>query len=224
MERHGARWLPIRLDQRDIAALRRAAADVEREFSGIDVVFANAGIQAFKPFLEMEDADWHDQVDVNLDGTANTLRAFALALMRRGAGRIVVTPSTQGQQGTKNGSTYSASKWGLIGLVKSLTLELGAHRITVNALIPGLIDTPLTRHKDRYAAALAAGGQTPTGDEATDEAAARQAQLKKTPLGVPWIEPEDVAPMVVFLASEAERMVSKSVFEVTGGDRGHLAA
>ncbi len=224
VQEHGARWLPIRLDQRDMAAVRAAAGTVERELGGLDVLFANAGIQAFKPLLEMEDADWHDQIDVNLSGTANVLRAFAPALVRRGGGRIIVTSSTQGQQGTRNGSAYSASKWGLIGLVKSLALELGQHRVTVNALIPGLIDTPLTRHEDRYAAALVAGGQTPTGDEAEDEAAARKAQTTKTPLGVPWIDPEDVAPMVVFLASEAARMVSGSVFEVTGGDSAHLTA
>ncbi len=224
VEAAGARWLPIQLDQRNIARLRQAAETIEAGFGGIDVLFANAGIQAFKPLLEMNDPDWHDQIDVNLTGTANVLRAFAPALVRRGGGRIIITSSTQGQQGTKNGSAYAASKWGLIGLMKSVALELGTHKITVNALIPGLIDTRLTRHEDRYAAALAASGQTPTGDETRDEEAARQAQLKKTPLGVPWIAPEDVAPMVVFLASDAARMVSGSVFEVTGGDSAHLTA
>ena len=224
VERVGAQWLAMQLDQRNIELLRQAATTAEARFGGIDVVFANAGIQAFKPLLEMNDPDWHDQIDVNLTGTANVLRAFAPALVRRGGGRIIVTSSTQGQQGTKNGSAYAASKWGLIGLVKSAALELGQHDITVNALIPGLIDTRLTRHEDRYAAALAAGGQTPTGDVARDEEAARQAQLKKTPLGVPWIAPEDVAPTVVFLASDGARMISGSAFEVTGGDSAHLTA
>ena len=224
VEQAGARWMQIRLDQRNIALLRQAAETVEQSCGGIDVLFANAGIQAFKPLLEMEDADWHDQIDVNLNGTANALRAFAPALVRRGEGRIIITSSTQGQQGTKNGSSYSASKWGLIGLMKSVALELGSHRITVNALIPGLIDTRLTRHEDRYAAALAASGQEPSGDEARDEEAAKQAQLKKTPLGVPWIVPEDVAPMVVFLASDAARMISGSMFEVTGGVSAQLTA
>ncbi len=224
VEQAGARWLPIQLDQRNIALLRQAVETIEVGFGGIDVLFANAGIQAFKPLLEMNDPDWHDQIDINLTGTANALRAFAPALVRRGGGRIIITSSTQGQQGTKNGSAYAASKWGLIGLMKSVALELGAHKITVNALIPGLIDTKLTRHEDRYAAAIEASGQGPTGDEAKDEGTARQAQLKKTPLGVPWIAPEDVAPMVVFLASDAAWVVSGSVFEVTGGDSAHLTA
>lgn len=107
----GRRWLGITLDQRDLPALRDAAEQVEREFGGVDILFANAGIQAFKPLLEMEDADWHTQIDVNLTGTANTLRAFAPHLVRRGSGRIIVTSSTQGRHGMKNGAAYSASKW-----------------------------------------------------------------------------------------------------------------
>jgi NAD(P)-dependent dehydrogenase (short-subunit alcohol dehydrogenase family) len=204
--------------------LRAAAASAKAEFGGVDILFANGGIQAFKPILEMEDADWHDQIDINLTGTMNAIRAFAPLLVERGGGRIIVTSSTQGQHGTKNGSAYSASKWGIIGLMKSAAMELGAHGITVNALIPGLIDTPLTRHEDRYAQALQTAGKEPTGDATKDEAAARSALAAKSPLGAPWIEPEDVAPMVVFLASDEARMVSGGTYAVTGGDSANVSA
>jgi NAD(P)-dependent dehydrogenase (short-subunit alcohol dehydrogenase family) len=103
-------------------------------------------------------------------------------------------------------------------------MELGAHGITVNALIPGLIDTPLTRHEDRYAQALQTAGKEPTGDATKDEAEARSALAAKSPLGVPWIEPEDVAPMVVFLASDEARMVSGGTYAVTGGDSANVSA
>jgi NAD(P)-dependent dehydrogenase (short-subunit alcohol dehydrogenase family) len=83
----------------------------------------------------------HEQIDVNLTGTCNAIRAVATPLVRNGGGRIIVTSSTQGRHGTKYGAAYSASKWGIIGLMKSAALEFGAHRITVNAVIPGLIDT-----------------------------------------------------------------------------------
>ena len=73
----GRRWLGIKLDQRDLPALRAAAVRGEQEFGGIDILFANAGIQSFHPLLEMEDADWHITIDVNLTGTANAVRAFA---------------------------------------------------------------------------------------------------------------------------------------------------
>jgi NAD(P)-dependent dehydrogenase (short-subunit alcohol dehydrogenase family) len=122
-----------------------------------------------------------------------------------------------GRHGTKFGASYSASKWGVIGLMKSAALELGDHKIRVNALIPGLIDTPLTWREERYRKVIEAGGAQPTGDEAKDEAAAKEARVKQTPLGVPWIEPEDVAPAVVFLASDEARMVSGSTIDVTGG-------
>ncbi|WNM38440.1 SDR family oxidoreductase [Micromonospora halotolerans] len=220
----GARWAAHVADQRDIGAVRAVAAAVERDHDGVDVLFANAGIQAFKPLLEMTDADWHDQIDVNLTGTANVLRVFAPLLVRRGGGRIVVTSSTQGQHGTTNGAAYSASKWGLIGLVKSAALELGAHGITVNAVIPGLVDTALTRHQDRYAQALVEGGKSPSGDPAADERSAVEALRAKTPLGVPWIQPEDVAPLVVFLASDGARMVSGTSFAATAGDSAHVTA
>jgi NAD(P)-dependent dehydrogenase (short-subunit alcohol dehydrogenase family) len=218
----GSGWLPITADQRDIDAVRSAAERVEREWGGVDVVFANAGIQAFKPLLEMNDADWHDQIDVNLNGTANVIRVFAPLLVRRGGGRLIITSSTQGEHGTLFGASYSASKWGLIGLMKSAALELGPHGITVNAVIPGLIDTSLTRHEDRYAQAISAAGREPTGEGAADEATAAQLLAAKSPLGVPWIEPADVAPVVAFLASDEARMISGSSFAVTAGDSANI--
>jgi NAD(P)-dependent dehydrogenase (short-subunit alcohol dehydrogenase family) len=159
----GRRWLGIKLDQRDLPALRAAAVRGEQEFGGIDILFANAGVQSFHPLLEMEDADWHITIDVNLTGTANAVRAFAPHMVKRGGGRIILTSSTQGQHGTKYGASYSASKWGIIGLMKSAALELGPYKITINALIPGLIDTPLTRHEERYAQVLQDAGKRPAG-------------------------------------------------------------
>jgi NAD(P)-dependent dehydrogenase (short-subunit alcohol dehydrogenase family) len=215
-----SRWVGIKLDQRDLPALRNAAERIEREFGGIDIVFANAGVQAFKPLIEMEDADWHTQIDVNLTGTANAIRAFAPHLVKRGGGRIIVTSSTQGRHGTKNGAAYSASKWGIIGLMKSAALELGSYGITVNAVIPGLIDTPLTRHEERYLQVLQESGKQPNGSLGV-ERAARKILIAKSPLGLPWIEPEDLAPVVVFLASNAARMISGATYDVTGGDSAH---
>jgi NAD(P)-dependent dehydrogenase (short-subunit alcohol dehydrogenase family) len=224
VEAAGRRWMAMSADQRDISALTDAAADVRRAWGGVDILFANAGIQAFAPLLGMTDADWHDQIDVNLTGTANAVRVFAPLLVERGGGRIIITSSTQGQHGTKNGAAYSASKWGLLGLMKSAALELGAHGITVNAVVPGLIDTALTRHEDRYAQAISDAGGHPSGDAVDDERSAVAALTARTPLGVPWLSPEDVAPVVVFLASDAARMVSGTSFAVTGGDSAHVTA
>ncbi len=220
----GAAWLPVVFDQRDRGAVKAGLDQVAERFGGIDVVFANAGIQGFASLLQMSDELWDDQIDVNLTGTANVLRAAAPLLVERGGGRIIVTSSTQGQHGTLDGAGYSASKWGLIGLVKSAALDLGKHGITVNAVIPGLVNTALTRHEDRYAQIIRTGGHEPTGDVTEDERTAADAQRGKLPLGVPWVEPEDVAPLVVFLASEAARMVTGTSFAATGGDSANITA
>jgi len=221
VEAVGGKWAARELDQRDVAALRDAAAWTAETFGKIDILFANAGIQAFKPILEMEDADWHDQIDVNLTGTCNAMRAVAPYLVKNGGGRIIVTSSTQGQHGTKYGAAYSASKWGIIGLMKSAALELGQYGITVNAVIPGLIDTPLTRHRQRYAQAVDDLNNTDPLDKL--EAEAKQKLAAKSPLGVAWLPPEAIAPAVVFLASDEAYMVSGATYDVTGGDSANNA-
>jgi NAD(P)-dependent dehydrogenase (short-subunit alcohol dehydrogenase family) len=223
VEATGRRWLSFVLDQRDLPGLRAAAAEALRELGGINLLFANAGIQSFHPLLEMEDPDWHITIDVNLTGTANAIRAFAPHIVNQGGGRIILTSSTQGRHGMKYGAAYSASKWGIIGLMKSAALELGPYNITVNAVIPGLIDTPLTRHEERYAQVLDDGGRSPAGSSA-DEEQARKVLAARTPLGLPWIAPEDVAPVVLFLASDAARMVSGATYDVTAGDSARNAA
>ncbi len=220
----GRRWLGMKVDQRDLPALRAAAAKAEQEFGGVDILFANAGIQSFHPLLEMEDADWNITIDTNVTGTANALRAFAPYIVKRGGGRIILTSSTQGQHGTLYASAYSASKWAIIGLMKSAALELGRYKITVNALIPGLIDTPLTRHEERYAQAIQVAGGTSTGSIATDGETARKGLARHSPLGVPWIDPAYVAPVVVFLASDAACMVSGAAYAVTAGDSANITA
>lgn len=221
VEAAGGRWGARRLDQRDLPALRQAAAWAEETFGRIDILFANAGIQGFKPILEMEDADWQDHIDVNLTGTCNAIRAVAPHLVRNGSGRIILTSSTQGRHGTKYGAAYSASKWGIIGLMKSAALELGQYGITVNAVIPGLIDTPLTRHRQRYAQAIDDLSNSQPLDQL--EAEAKRALISKSPLGVPWLPAEAVAPVVVFLASDDAGMVTGATYDVTGGDSANNA-
>ncbi len=219
----GAAYATRVADIRKIGELRAVVEEVEREFGGVDIMVANAGIQAFKPLLEMEDADWHDIIDCNLSGTANTVRAFAPALVRRGSGRMILIASMQGRYGMKNGSAYSASKWGIIGLMKSAAQELGKHKITVNSIEPGLIDTPLTRNDRRWSVAVGATMTTPPPEHPSEEETVK-ARLPKVPLGVPWLTPEQVAPVAVFLASDAAAMVTGACYDVNGGDSSYVNA
>ncbi len=210
-------------DIRQINDLRAIADKIETEFGGIDIVVANAAIQTFKPLLEMDDDDWHDTVNNNLNGTANTVRAFAPYLVKRGSGRLILVSSMQGRYGTKNGAAYAASKWGIIGLMKSAALELGKYRITVNSIEPGLIDTPLTRNDKRWSMAVGEAMTTPPPEHPTEEETIK-ARLPKVPLGVPWLQPEQVAPVAVFLSSDAAAMVTGATYDVNGGDSAHVTA
>jgi NAD(P)-dependent dehydrogenase (short-subunit alcohol dehydrogenase family) len=134
---YGRKGESMRLDIRDIDGLRKAADRIESTYGKIDIVVANAAIQRWKPLLDMQDAEWRDMIDNNLNGTANTVRAFAPKMVRRRHGRIIVLSSMQGKHGTKDASSYSASKWGILGLMKSAALELGEYNITVKRPDPG---------------------------------------------------------------------------------------
>jgi NAD(P)-dependent dehydrogenase (short-subunit alcohol dehydrogenase family) len=169
VQAYGRKGETLRLDIRDLDALRKAADRVDATYGKIDIVVADAAIQRWKPLLEMQDAEWHDVIDNNLNGTANTIRAFAPKMVVKRRGRIIVLSSMQGKHGTKNASSYSASKWGILGLMKSAALELGVRAPTV-------------------------------------------------PLNVGWLQPDDISPAAVFLASDAAAMVTGAEYEVTGGD------
>jgi NAD(P)-dependent dehydrogenase (short-subunit alcohol dehydrogenase family) len=211
----GRKGEAIRADIRDIAALRQAADRIEQSYGKIDIVVADAAIQRWVPLLEMQDSDWHDVIDNNLNGTANTIRAFAPKMVARRKGRIIVLSSMQGKHGTKDASSYSASKWGIIGLMKSAALELGQYNITVNALIPGLVDTALTLYEKRLSETMGETGRQvkdPTPQQAWDVRAPTVA------LKVGWLQPDDISPAAIFLASDAAAMVTGAEYEVTGGD------
>jgi NAD(P)-dependent dehydrogenase (short-subunit alcohol dehydrogenase family) len=215
IKQFGRRSEGIKADIRDIVALRPVADRIERDYVKIDIVVANAAIQRWMPLLEMQDSDWRDVIDNNLNGTANTVRAFAPKMVARKKGRFILLSSMQGKHGTKDASSYSASKWGILGLMKSAAMELGEHNITVNALIPGLVDTALTRYEKRLSESMAEQGQKvdhPTPQQAWDNRA------PTVPLKVGWLQPDDISPAAVFLASDAANMVTGAEYEVTGGD------
>ena len=216
IQAYGRKGDSIRADIRDINALRAAADQVERTHGKIDIVVADAAIQRWKPLLEMEDSDWFDVINNNLNGTANTIRAFAPKMVARRQGRIIVLSSMQGKHGTKDASSYSASKWGILGLMKSAAMELGQYNVTVNALIPGLVDTPLTRYDKRLRESIAETGQKPP--ERPSPQQAWDTRAPTVPLKVGWLQPDDISPAAVFLASDAAAMVTGAEYEVTGGD------
>jgi NAD(P)-dependent dehydrogenase (short-subunit alcohol dehydrogenase family) len=218
VQKSGRKFMPVVGDIRDIGFLRSTADKVEQQFGHIDIVVANAATQLYKPLLEMEDWEWTDVINNNLNGTANTMRAFAPKLVKRGQGRIIVVASMQGKHGSKNMSSYAASKWGIFGLMKSAALEMGKHKITVNALVPGLVDTPLTHNEARWSTLIGEIEATDNPPKNPTEQQAAKTRAPHIPLKVPWLKPEDLAPAAVFLASDLAAMVTGASYDVTGGD------
>ena len=222
VKKSGQRFISVTADVRNPKALAAAAARALKEFGHIDIVVGNAGIQVFKPLLEMTDQHWGDIIDNNLTGYFNTIRAFAPALVAQGKGRIILIGSSQGRRGSKHAASYSASKWGVIGLTKSAAIELGEHKITVNCVIPGLVDTPLTRNPTRWREALGETMKNPPAHPSEKEVV--EASKKNYPLQVPWLQPEDIAPAVTFLATDEAAMISGAEYDVTAGFSAHYDA
>ncbi|WP_216847143.1 SDR family NAD(P)-dependent oxidoreductase [Granulicella sp. L60] len=219
VQQNGRKCMQVVGDVRDIAFLRATADKAEQQFGHIDIVVANAATQHFKPLVEMEDWEFNGVIENNLIGTANTIRAFAPKMIAQGkGGRIIVLSSMQGKHGSKNMSSYSASKWGILGLMKSAALELGKYKITVNALVPGLVDTPLTHNEERWSALIGEVTANDNPPKNPTEQQAYETRAPHVPLKVGWLKPEDLAPAAVFLASDGAAMVTGASYDVTGGD------
>lgn len=210
------RWIGVRGDIRDMAALRRAVERATKEFGKLDIAIANAAIQMFGPLIEVSDEAWKTEIDVNLTGTANTLRAVLPHMLERKYGRIVILSSGQGRKGNKNGAAYAASKWGIIGLMKSAAWEVARNGITVNSVQPGLVDTPLTRNPGRWKKVLEEAGRegkdNPTEQEVID------ARRPEAVIDIPWMQPNEVAPAVVFLCTDAASRVTGCTYDISAGD------
>ncbi len=117
--------------------------DIEKHGIYYGVVL-NAGIAKDNPFPAMEDSEWDDVININLNGFYNVLRPLIMPLIQAKNGRIIVMSSISGQCGNRGQVNYSASKAGLIGAVKALSLEVAKRKITVNCIAPGIIDTDMT--------------------------------------------------------------------------------
>jgi NAD(P)-dependent dehydrogenase (short-subunit alcohol dehydrogenase family) len=210
------RWIGIKGDVRDIGALRGAVDRAVKDFGKIDIVIANAAIQIYGPLAETSDENWKNVIDVNLTGAANTLRAALPHMLEKKYGRIVMIASGQGRHGFKNGSAYSASKWGLIGLMKSVAWEVAKNGVTVNCVEPGLVDTPLTRNPGRWKEAIKQAGGEPKDNPTEQEVIA--ARMKEVVQDIPWMQPDEVAPAVVFLCTDAANRVTGATYDATAGD------
>jgi len=211
-------------DVTDSAQCESVVGQVVAEHGQVDVLVNVAGGTGpvGVPAWETTPEAFDEIVRLNMAGCFHMMRAVLPSMIARKYGKIVNVGGTFGMHGRAGRMAYSASKWGIIGLMKSAALELGQYGITVNAIVPGLIDTPLTRHRQRSSQAIDdLDNAEPLGKL---EAEAKQKLAAKSPLGVPWLPPESIAPAVVFLASDEASMVSGATYDVTGGDSANITA
>ena len=133
-------------DVSDIQAVNTAVASIQQSLGNIDILINNAGIAAFGKFLELEPAEWENQIKVNLFGVYYTTRAVLPQMISRKTGDIVNVSSTAGLKGAAITSAYSASKFGVMGLTESLMQEVRKHNIRVTALTPSTVITDLAKN------------------------------------------------------------------------------
>ncbi|MEO0080653.1 MAG: 3-oxoacyl-[acyl-carrier-protein] reductase [candidate division WOR-3 bacterium] len=188
-----ARAYPV--DVSDAAQVNAVCEQIIAEFGRIDILVNNAGIARDALILRMGEEDFDRVIAVNLKGAFNFSKACARVMMKARWGRIINISSVIGQMGNAGQANYAAAKAGLLGFTKSLAKELASRNITVNAVAPGFIATPMTERLP---------------------AETRDAYIKMIPLGRPGT-PDDVAGLCLFLVSDAADYITGQVIRVDGG-------
>ena len=193
-------------DVTDEADMDAFLSQVEGEWGGADVVCANAGTGGQAGLIEdLDYAAWQQCIAVNLHGSFLTCRWAARVMRTQGSGLIVLTTSTAGQWGYPYRSPYSSAKWALVGLTKTLAMELGPAGVRVNAIAPGAVEG---ERMDRVVAMEAAAS-----GKAEDEV---RAQYVKGVSLRSWVSADDLADMVLVLASPGASKISGQVMAVDG--------
>ncbi len=202
----GGRAFGFTLDVRDAEAVRRLIDTVVAEHGALDILVANAGVCSFSAIDELGDDAWHDTVETNLSGVFYCLRAALPHMKQQRYGRIVATSSGAGRAGMANLGHYAATKWGLIGLIKSVALETATYGITANVICPTSVATPMVLNDSTFRLFC------PDIDHPTIEDARPRFEAL-TPMGVPWLEPEDVTRALMYFVDDPG-LTSGTVLEI----------
>jgi 3-oxoacyl-[acyl-carrier protein] reductase len=195
IEQTGRKALAIKADVSDPEQVDNMIKLAIEHFGHIDILVNNAGITRDNLLVRLKQKDWNDVVDINLSGVYNCTKGLSRHLIKRRGGRIINIASVVGITGNVGQANYCAAKAGVIGFTKAVARELASRSITANAVAPGFINTDMTKILP-------------------DEV--KKGMLSNIPLGMAG-EPQDIANMVAFLASDLARYITGQVFVVDGG-------
>ncbi|MGB3302848.1 mycofactocin-coupled SDR family oxidoreductase [Gordonia sp. (in: high G+C Gram-positive bacteria)] len=210
VEATGRKCLAVQANTADREAMTALVAQAEAEFGKIDIAIANAGVSAGAPMGELPGALWDEVIASNLTGVFNTLSAVLPGMIARNYGRIITVSSMLGRGASTNMAAYGASKWGVIGLTKSTALDVARYNITVNAIAPGNISTPMV-HNDFMYKLVRPDLEAPTRADVEPVFKMLHAQP------VPFIEPEEVTRAVLFYTAEESAHISGTVLPIDAG-------
>ncbi len=188
------------------ASVAAAVSEVQHQWGDISILVNNAGASGSHKFLGHPDALWHELMNVNLNSVYYVAKAVVPQMVKARWGRIINIASTAAKIGGKYLAAYTVSKHGVLGLTRALAAELASYNITVNAICPGYVDTPMT---DRSIARIA--------EYAKLSAEQARAALEKTSLQNRLITPEEVASVAVMLIGENARGITGQAINVDGG-------
>lgn len=188
-------FFAVKADVRDSASIDAAYKEIEAKFGPVEILVANAGITKDMLLMRMKETDFTDVIDTNLTGAFRVIQRATKGMLKLKRGRIILISSVVGLYGSPGQVNYSSSKAALVGMARSITRELGARNITANVVAPGFINTEMTavlpeETQAKYKASIPAGR---------------------------FAEPEEIANVVTWLASDQAAYISGAVIPVDGG-------
>jgi SDR family mycofactocin-dependent oxidoreductase len=206
------RIVATQADVRDYAAVKAALDDGVAQLGRLDIVCANAGIFSFGALADLDDTTWQDMIDVNLTGVWHAVKAAIPHLRASGGGSVILTSSTAGLMAIPQIGHYTSAKHGVVGLMRTLALELAPDMIRVNSVHPTAVDTDMIQNAATYELFAA---DLPEAERTRKVVGGRFAELNALP--IPWVEATDISNAVLFLASDEARYVTGITLPVDAG-------